>query len=455
MRYPPYPSYKSSGVDWLGEVPEHWQVANLRRFAQMKTGHTPSRQHPEYWEECSIPWFTLADVWQLRDGRQTYLGETTEMISELGLANSAAELLPAGTVILSRTASVGFSGIMPCPMATSQDFWNWVCGAQLLPEYLLLLFRAMRPEFQRLIMGSTHQTIYKSDAAALVICAPPFAEQRTIVDAVAIRTRKIDTLVSSKTALIEKLHEQRTALISQLVTRGLPPHTARAAGLQLETRLRPSGIDWLGDVPEHWKVEQLKWAVMFQRGHDLPEGDRQDGEVPVVSSAGVFFKHNRAVAPAPGIVTGRYGTIGQFQLIEEDYWPLNTTLYSVTFRGNNPRFLRYMLEHLSPLFLMHAVKSAVPGVDRNDLHPTLTAVPPVAEQGLIADYLDAETARIRGLISRIQDAIACLRDYRSALITAAVTGKIDMRGTGVSAMGTTDGMNEVDPEPAAATLAAV
>lgn len=112
---------KSTGLRWLPRVPEHWTVGNIRRFSEMRTGHTPSRSMSEYWDESTVPWFTLADVWQLRDGRTTYLGDTKEEISEIGLANSSAELLPAGTVVFSRTASVGFSGIMPKPMSTSQD----------------------------------------------------------------------------------------------------------------------------------------------------------------------------------------------------------------------------------------------------------------------------------------------------------------------------------------------
>ena len=162
-----------SGIQWMGDVPAHWEVARLRHHATMKTGHTPSRQKPEFWENTHIPWFTLADVWQLRSGRQIYLGETAGKISSVGLANSAAELLPAGTVILSRTASVGFSGIMPIPMATSQDFWNWICGPSLIPEFLAFVFRAMKPYFDSLMMGSTHQTIYQADAAALQVPLPP------------------------------------------------------------------------------------------------------------------------------------------------------------------------------------------------------------------------------------------------------------------------------------------
>jgi type I restriction enzyme S subunit len=209
---------KSSGLGWVDGVPRHWDVVNIRRVALMKTGHTPSRSVAEYWQDTTIPWFTLADVWQLRDGLRTYLGETRDRISELGLANSAADLLPAGTVVLSRTASVGFSGIMPNPMATSQDFWNWVCGPRLLPEYLMYTFRAMQSYFAALMMGSTHQTIYQPDAAAIRIPLPPLAEQQEIVRQIGCKTATIDALITKAGQVIETLREYRTALITDAVT---------------------------------------------------------------------------------------------------------------------------------------------------------------------------------------------------------------------------------------------
>jgi type I restriction enzyme S subunit len=209
---------KDSGVEWLGEVPEHWAVGNVRYFALMKTGHTPSRSNAQYWEDCNIPWFTLADVWQLRDERQVYLEQTAGRISRLGLENSAAELLPARTVVFSRTASVGFSGIMPIPMATSQDFWNWVPKAGLVSEFLLYLFRAMKQEFARLTMGSTHKTIYQADAAGLHVCLPPENEQVAIVGYLEHHTRAMDALVTEAEQAISLLQERRTALISAAVT---------------------------------------------------------------------------------------------------------------------------------------------------------------------------------------------------------------------------------------------
>lgn len=227
---------KDSGVAWIGGVPAHWSVRRTRGVARLESGHTPSRQHPEYWENCTVPWISLADVWQLRDGTTEYISETKELISDLGIANSAARLLPTGTVIVSRTASVGFSGIMARPMTTTQDFVNWVCGPLIQPEYLLYVFRTMTPEFRRLIMGSTHQTIYMPEVATFVTPLPPQDEQAEIVEHIRARTAEIDALIGKAQRAILLMREHRTALIAAAVTgqidvRGAVEHEGAEARL--------------------------------------------------------------------------------------------------------------------------------------------------------------------------------------------------------------------------------
>lgn len=216
---------RDSTVTWIGQCPAHWRIARIVRVARLESGHTPSRQVADYWKpnECTIPWFSLADVWQIRDGRQEYLGDTAEKISEAGVANSSARVLPAGTVVLSRTASVGFSGIMPRPMATTQDFANWVCGPSLVPEYLLYVLRSMRHEFDRMMQGSTHQTIYMPDLKKLTIPLPPLDEQHAIVAFVRARNAAIDAAAVEARRAIELLHEYRQSLIIAAVTGRIAP----------------------------------------------------------------------------------------------------------------------------------------------------------------------------------------------------------------------------------------
>lgn len=209
---------KDSGVPWLGGVPAHWRVGKVQTFARRESGHTPSRQRPEYWENCTVPWFTLADVHQIRDGKTDHVFETKELVSELGLANSSARLLPKGTVMLSRTASVGYAAIMGVDMATTQDFVNWVCHDDLLPEFLLFVLRGMKSEFDRLMMGSTHQTIYMPDIAKLTMAQPPVDEQRQIVEALKARLKRLDLLAADATQAVGLLRERRSALIAAAVT---------------------------------------------------------------------------------------------------------------------------------------------------------------------------------------------------------------------------------------------
>lgn len=207
-----------TGEQWIGAVPKHWDVVRTRFVAQLESGHTPSRSNDEYWEDTNIPWVTTSDINPFRNGRKIYLNETEHEISELGLENSGAHLLPEGTVFLSRTASVGFSGIMNQEMATSQDFANWICGEEIIPEYLLYVFRSMDQEFARLTQGSTHQTIYMPNIRSFKTPLPPVEEQREIVNHIETETEQIWQLIDKIEQTIELLEEKRQSLITAAVT---------------------------------------------------------------------------------------------------------------------------------------------------------------------------------------------------------------------------------------------
>lgn len=208
-----------SALPWLGVRPAHWPEVKLTLIAHLGSGHTPSRDHPEWWEDCTIPWITTGEVAQMRSDRIEFINETREMISESGVANSSAEVHPAGTVVLCRTASAGYSAIMARDMATSQDFATWTCGPLLRPRFLLLCLRVMRQDLLgRLAMGSTHQTIYMPDIEAIRVSVPPVLEQDEIVDAVWERLKTFDVADDLLRHQIALLLERRQALITAAVT---------------------------------------------------------------------------------------------------------------------------------------------------------------------------------------------------------------------------------------------
>jgi type I restriction enzyme S subunit len=428
VKVPAYSAYKPSGVTWLDEIPDEWMRTPLKRIVAVPITDGP-HETPDFVDE-GVPFASAESVF---DGRVN-LAAKRGFISTEAHARYSRKYRPKRDDVFVVKSGSTTGKVAIVDFDDEFNIWSPLaairCAAgQAVPKFV---FYALGSEyFQRLVQVSwsfgTQPNIGMSVLQNLELALPSPSEQRAIAAFLNRETGRIDRLLGKKRELIERLKEKRTALISRTVTRGLPPAAARAVSLPVNPTLKPTGLDWLGDIPAHWEVEQLKWAIMFQRGHDLPSDEREDGNVPLVTSAGVSASISKAAARGPGLVTGRYGTIGEFYLIETDYWPLNTTLYSIDLRGNHPPFLRYMLMHLSPLFLLNAVKSAVPGVDRNDVHATTTAVPPLPEQVAIANYLDEEMAKLDALVAKVEAAIERLQEYRTALITAAVTGKIDVR----------------------------
>lgn len=208
---------KDSGVEWLGDVPEHWDVCKIQYYAKIESGHTPSKTNEKYWENCTIPWVSLNDSKQLRV--VDYITDTKYQISELGLANSSARILPKETVVFTRDASIGLSAITTREMAVSQHLIAWLPNKEKLsPEFLLLIFYAMEKEFNRYTFGSTIKTIGMDDVSSLMASFPPLAEQLEIVSRSFSQFELIDTSIEKSNCLLNILKERRTALISAAVT---------------------------------------------------------------------------------------------------------------------------------------------------------------------------------------------------------------------------------------------
>jgi type I restriction enzyme S subunit len=150
---------------------------------------------------------------------------------------------------------------------------------------------------------------------------PPPDEQATIVRFLNHADSLVRRYIRAKQKLIKLLEEQKQAIIHHAVTRGLDPNV----------RTKPSGIPWLGDVPEHWEVKRLKWVTRLQRGYDLPADQRVPGPFPVVSSGGVIDTHSKSKCAGPGVVMGRYGSTDAVFYVEPDFWPHNTSLFVTHF----------------------------------------------------------------------------------------------------------------------------
>jgi type I restriction enzyme, S subunit len=206
----------------ITHIPRDWELVTLTAIAKLESGHTPSREKPEYWGG-KVPWLSLADMDAL-DALE--VSETSEGVTPKGISNSSARILPKDTVVFSRTATVGKATRMARPMATSQDFANWVCGKRILPAYLAQVFRHMDREWQRLQEGSTHQTIYMPVFKKLQVLLPSTEEQENIANIGEAFDRRLERerdtlaiLIETRVALAQELLSGRLRVPKSIIAR--------------------------------------------------------------------------------------------------------------------------------------------------------------------------------------------------------------------------------------------
>lgn len=196
-------------IGGLPASPPGWRWSPLEAIARLESGHTPRRSRPDWWGG-DVPWIQLADI-RATDGKVTT--STRERTNAEGIAHSAARVLPADTVVMSRTASVGFVARMGRPMATSQDFVNWVCGPDLDPEFLMHLMIRSREYIRSLASGAVHKTVYYPTVKQFHVCIPPIDEQRRIATELRERLATIDAMNQAVDAQLEAVSALPAALL--------------------------------------------------------------------------------------------------------------------------------------------------------------------------------------------------------------------------------------------------
>lgn len=405
--FQPYPAYKDSGVPWLGEIPAHWEIGpGFSAFREKKVKNTGMVENTvlslSYGKIVVKPPEKLHGLVPASFETYQIVEPTDIIIRPTDLQNDWTSL----RVGLARNRGIITSAYM-CLRTI----------APTIPDYGYLLLHAYDLMKVFYGMGSgLRQNLDFSDLKRMPVLLPPPDEQRAIARFLEAIDRLTRRYISAQRRLIALLTEQKQALIQQAVTRGLNP----------DAPLKDWGIEWLGKIPAHWEVKRLKRTAMLHRGYDLPQQERQPGQYPVVTSGGIVDSHSQAMAKGPGVVTGRYGSTGAIFFVESDFWPHNTSLYVSDFFGNSPRFIFYLLHVIS--IDAYSGKSAVPGVDRKDLHDIRVPVPGIDEQVEISSHLDNRLRNLVISINQTKKSIDLVREYRTRLIADVVTGKLDVRG---------------------------
>jgi len=450
MMHPAYPEYKDSGMQWLSEVPGHWEVKR-GRFAMRVNPPAPIlRKLDENQEISFVPMDAVNEYGGIRL-------DQTRVKAEVG--GGYTEFQDGDVVIAKITPCFeNGKGSIATGLVNSAAYGTTelhVLRASQALDCRYLFYLTITDGYRKLgeseMYGAGGQKRVPPEFCKNFLTPlPPLPEQTAIADFLDRETGRIDTLVAKKRRLIALLGEKRTALISRTVTRGLPTDAAREFGLEPHTRFKDSGIEWLGELPEGWEPTPLKFIAGIQTGYAFSSDDFTDEGIPVLRIGDIsrdgcvdftnakYLPETYKIAYSKVLITrgaivmamtgATIGKAGKYDL--DDPALLNQRVCSFYSTGNNDQsFLWYLLnaDFYLEYIKLTAFGGAQPNISDTELLGCIVAVAPSAEQTAIAAYLDRETAKIDKLVEKVEMVTARLQEYRTALITAAVTGKIDVR----------------------------
>ena len=442
-RISPYPAYKDSGIEWLGRIPVHWEVAATKRLCHIINGGTPKSSEPRYWYG-EVTWITPEDLGNL--DKRNILSSKRKITSD-GQQNSSATIIPAGSLVLSTRAPIGHIGIAGVNLCTNQGCRGLVMRHECSEVYHYFQFSAYRTALEELGQGSTFSELSTDSLGSFRIGLPPLPEQRAIAAFLDRETARIDALVAKRERLIELLQEKRAALISDAVTKGLPADAAAQAGLDPNVPTRDSGVEWLGEIPAHWEVMRLKHLATVN-DEALPETTDPGMEIAYVDIGNVdsiqgitdaeVMLFEDAPSRARRVVRQGDVIVSTVRTYLRAIAQIETTdanlIVSTGFAVIRPRQMDYgyvAYVATAPYFVgsvvAHSVGVSYPAINASELACLDVVFPPIDEQCAIAAFLDFETAKIHALVGKVCEAIDRLKELSMALISAAVTGKIDVR----------------------------
>jgi type I restriction enzyme S subunit len=436
-RWQPYPSYKDSGVAWLGAIPNHWVTSRIKFTTYVK---------------ARVGWHGLTSEEHIDEGPYLVTGtdfiegkvnwETCYHVSKERYDQDPFIQLQNGDLLITKDGTIGKvalveglkgdatlnSGVFvtrPIRSVYITPFMFWVLNSEVFDAFIF-----------DTSMGSTIQHLYQRTFNEFVFPIPSLEEQLTIAAFLDRETAKIDALIAKQQRLIELLQEQRAVLISHAVTKGLDPSVP----------MRESGIEWLGKIPAHWKIAKVgKICQSIVPGRDKPQ--LFDGDIPWitlpdiqsqlyvsasrsslgVSEAEIADVHTRIV-PKDSVIMSCVGEFGITAIADRDVI-INQQLHAfVPSSDLDPYFLAHVLRAEKSYMTSLASTTTVPYLNKDKCNSLPIPFPPISEQKKISCFIRKATGKIDSLIPKIDAAILRFQEYRTALISAAVTGKIDVRG---------------------------
>jgi type I restriction enzyme S subunit len=443
MSFPRYPSYKDSSVEWLGDVPEHWELKRLRFVAQLNPPKGETTKLDRKTEVSFLPMEAVGDDGSLSLERTRLIGEVESGYTYFREGDvTIAKITPCfengkGAVMRGLLEGIGFGTtelivVRPILSETISDYLHW-----------LFISTPFRKRGEASMYGAGGQKRVPDDFVRnFAIGFPPVPEQQTIAAFLDRETAKINALIAEQQRLIELLKEKRQAVISHAVTKGLNP----------DAPMKNSGIEWLGEVPAHWEVRNLSsLSTKITNGYVGPtrdilvddgvrylqslhiKGNRIIFDTPYFVRQEWSDQHQKSILETGDVLIVQTGDIGQVAVVTNEFAGCNCHALIILAPIKNIVKGEWISWVLNADYGHHSLLSVQTGA----LHPHLNCgnikdisipLPPIDEQTEIVSYVINELNGFDELVDEARRGIELLKERRTALISAAVTGKIDVRG---------------------------
>lgn len=384
----PYDKYKDSGIEWIGSIPSSWNISKFKHLAKIRNGKD---QKPVEIEEGGYP----------------VLGTGG------GFGRASEFLYDKPSVLLGRKGTIDKPQYVEEPFWTVDTLFYTEIKEDCIPRFVYYL--SLTIPFQQLQESSAVPSMTQEKLHNVFLCKPSLYEQIQIAKYLDHQTAIIDELIAQKEQLITLLKQKRQAVINEAVTKGLNPNA----------KMKDSGIEWLGQVPENWKLVKFKYIAKIRNGKDQKPVEIEEGGYPVLGTGGEFGRASEYLYDKPSVLLGRKGTIDKPQYVEEPFWTVDTLFYTEIRENCIPLFVFYLCQQIP--FQLLQESSAVPSMTQDNLNNVFLCKPSLEEQNEICSYLQKKTNDFDILIEKSTKQIENLKEYRQSLISEAVTGKIDLR----------------------------
>lgn len=426
-----YDAYKETGIEWIGEIPNHWEVKKVKYNFSFRTGFTPPSGKEEYYKDGNHIWVNISDM------QNKIVSDSANKITDKAIDDFKPLIVPKHSLLYSFKLSVGKVAFNAIDCYTNEAIFS----IDPNDSTNLNFFYFSLPEQ---IIKNANENIYGAKIlnqeliknANLIIPCP--AEQTTIANYLDRKTAEIDSLIANKKRLLELYEEEKTAIINQAVTKGINP----------DAPMKDSGIDWLGEIPQHWEVKRLKYVGKVQTGktpkiqysdvdffengeiqwftpsdfdnnNELIESNRKLIQEAIENDEAVLFPEYSIYLVSIGATLGKVSFF-------RDRASANQQINVVSFfdKVYNPLFGYYFLIGNKEMITLNADYTTLPILNQSKTKDLIMATPPIDEQDRIVDFIEKECIRIDKKKSKTEKLIQLLTEYRTALISEVVTGKI-------------------------------